>query len=126
MKKVRLDQRVFELGFTESRERAKTTVMSGIVFVNGQRADKPGMPVDPDADIEVRGVALPFVSRGGFKLDKALKVFPIDRRARPALTAVLRPADLRTYFCSTARRRSMPLTSATGSSRGSSGMTSAS
>lgn len=78
MKKVRLDQRIFELGFTESRERAKTTVMSGIVFVNGQRADKPGMPVDPDADIEVRGVALPFVSRGGFKLDKALKVFPID------------------------------------------------
>lgn len=43
MKKVRLDQRIFELGFTESRERAKTTVMSGIVFVNGQRADKPGM-----------------------------------------------------------------------------------
>lgn len=78
MKKVRLDQRVFELGFTGSRERAKTTVMSGIVFVNGQRADKPGMPVDPDAEIEVRGVALPFVSRGGFKLDKALKVFPID------------------------------------------------
>lgn len=78
MKKVRLDQRVYELGFTESRERAKTTVMSGIVFVNGQRADKPGMPVDPNADIEVRGDALPFVSRGGFKLDKALKVFPID------------------------------------------------
>ena len=78
MKKVRLDQRVYELGFTESRERAKTTVMSGVVFVNGQRADKPGMPVDPDANIEVRGVALPFVSRGGFKLDKALKVFPVD------------------------------------------------
>lgn len=78
MKKVRLDQRVYELGFTESRERAKTTVMSGLVFVNGQRADKPGMPVDPNADIEVRGDALPFVSRGGFKLDKALKVFPID------------------------------------------------
>ena len=78
MKKVRLDQRVYELGLTESRERAKTTVMSGIVFVNGQRADKPGMPVDPNADIEVRGVALPFVSRGGFKLDKALKVFPVD------------------------------------------------
>lgn len=78
MKKVRLDQLVYELGFTESRERAKTTVMSGLVFVNGQRADKPGMPVDPEAKIEVRGDALPFVSRGGFKLDKALKVFPID------------------------------------------------
>lgn len=78
MKKIRLDQLVFDLGFTDSRERAKTTVMSGLVFVNGQRADKPGMPVSPDAKIEVRGDALPFVSRGGFKLDKALKVFPVD------------------------------------------------
>ena len=78
MKKVRLDQLVYELGFTDSRERAKTTVMSGLVFVNGQRADKPGMPVAPDAKVEVHGDALPFVSRGGFKLDKALKVFPVD------------------------------------------------
>ncbi len=78
MKKIRLDQLVFEQGFTESRERAKTTIMSGLVFVNGQRVDKPGTAVPPDARIEVRGDALPFVSRGGFKLDKALKVFPID------------------------------------------------
>ena len=78
MKKIRLDQLVFDLGFTESREKAKTTIMSGIVFVNGQRADKPGMQVAPDANVEVRGHALPFVSRGGFKLDKALKVFPVD------------------------------------------------
>ena len=78
MKKTRLDQLVFERGFADSRERAKTTVMSGLVFVNGQRADKPGMPVSPDAQIEVRGEALPFVSRGGYKLDKALKVFPVD------------------------------------------------
>ena len=78
MKKVRLDQLVYDLGFTESRERAKTTVMSGLVFVNGQRADKPGMPVSPDAAVEVRGQALPFVSRGGYKLDKALKVFPVN------------------------------------------------
>ena len=78
MKKTRLDQLVFDRGFTESRERAKTTVMSGHVFVNGQRADKPGMPVAEDAVIEVRGEALPFVSRGGYKLDKALKVFPVD------------------------------------------------
>ncbi len=78
MKKTRLDQLVFERGFTDSREKAKTTVMSGLVFVNGQRADKPGTPVAPDARIEVRGEALPFVSRGGYKLDKALKVFPVD------------------------------------------------
>ena len=82
MKKIRLDQLVFDLGYTESRERAKTTIMSGLVFVNGQRADKPGTPVAPDAKIEVRGEALPFVSRGGFKLDKALKVFPVDARGK--------------------------------------------
>ena len=78
MKKQRLDQLVFELGYTESRERAKTTIMSGIVYVNGQKVDKPGTPVSPDANIEVRGNALPYVSRGGFKREKALKVFPVD------------------------------------------------
>ena len=78
MKKIRLDQLVFDLGLAESRERAKTTVMSGLVFVNGQRADKPGMQVLPDVKIEVKGAALPYVSRGGLKLEKALKVFPID------------------------------------------------
>lgn len=78
MKKIRLDQLVFDLGLAESRERAKTTVMSGLVFVNGQRADKPGMQVAPDAKVEVKGTALPYVSRGGLKLEKALKVFPMD------------------------------------------------
>ena len=78
MKKVRLDLLLHERGLTESRERARTTIMSGLVFVNGQRIDKPGTVVDPDAQIEIHGDALPFVSRGGFKLDKALKVFPVD------------------------------------------------
>lgn len=78
MKKIRLDQLVFDLGLAESRERAKTTVMSGLVLVNGQRADKPGMQVSPDVNVEVKGTALPYVSRGGLKLEKALKVFPID------------------------------------------------
>ena len=78
MKKIRLDQLVFDLGLAESRERAKTTIMSGLVFVNGQRADKPGMQVSPDVNVEVKGTALPYVSRGGLKLEKALKVFPID------------------------------------------------
>ena len=78
MKKIRLDQLVFDLGLTESRERAKTTIMSGLVYVNGQKADKPGMQVAPDVKVEVRGDALPYVSRGGFKLEKALRVFPVD------------------------------------------------
>jgi len=78
MKKIRLDQKVFDLGLTESRERAKTTIMAGVVYVDGQKADKPGMQVNLDANIEIRGNTLPFVSRGGYKLDKAIKVFGIN------------------------------------------------
>ncbi len=85
MKKQRLDQLVFERGLTESRERAKTTIMSGLVFVNGQRVDKPGTAVDPEAEISIHGSVLPFVSRGGFKLDKALKVFPVDPAGKVCL-----------------------------------------
>lgn len=78
MKKVRLDQLVFDRGLTESRERAKTSIMSGYVFVNGQRMDKPGMSFDENAVIELKGEALPYVSRGGLKLEKALKIFGFD------------------------------------------------
>ncbi|MGI5935476.1 MAG: TlyA family RNA methyltransferase [Oscillospiraceae bacterium] len=75
MKKVRLDQLVFDLGLTSSRERAKTTIMSGLVFVDGQRVDKPGAMVSPDCKVEIHGEVLPYVSRGGLKLEKALKAF---------------------------------------------------
>ena len=85
MKKIRLDQLVFDLGLAESRERAKTTIMSGLIFVNGQRVDKPGTAVDPAARIELHGEPLPFVSRGGYKLDKALKVFPVDPAGKTCL-----------------------------------------
>ena len=78
MKGKRLDQRLTELGLAESREKAKATIMSGLVYVNGQKSDKPGTPVSDDARIEVRGAACPWVSRGGFKLAKALEVFEIN------------------------------------------------
>ena len=78
MKKTRLDQRVFDLGLTESRERAKTTIMSGLVFVDGQRVDKPGYAVSEDSQIEIRGEKLKYVSRGGLKLEKALREFEVD------------------------------------------------
>ncbi len=78
MKKVRLDQLVFERGLAPSRERAKTSIMAGLVFVNGQRADKPGAAFDPESEIELRGETLPYVSRGGLKLEKALRVFSYD------------------------------------------------
>ena len=62
MKKQRLDQLVFDLGYAESRERAKTTIMSGLVFVNGQRVDKPGTAVDPAGKVCIDCGA----STGGF------------------------------------------------------------
>ncbi len=78
MQKIRLDQAVFDAGHAESREKAKALVMAGSVYVDGEKQTKPGMPVAADAAIEVRGEKLPFVSRGGLKLQKALTVFPID------------------------------------------------
>jgi 23S rRNA (cytidine1920-2'-O)/16S rRNA (cytidine1409-2'-O)-methyltransferase len=78
MGKIRLDQLVFEKGYAPSREKARALIMSGCVFLDGQRADKPGQQVSPDADPEVRSHELPFVSRGGYKLDKAIRVFGID------------------------------------------------
>lgn len=78
MKKLRLDQRVFDLNLTESRERAKTSIMTGCVYVNGQKVDKPGTPVTEYDVITLVNKALPFVSRGGYKLDKALRVFDLS------------------------------------------------
>ena len=76
--KTRLDVLLAARGLQESRQKAQATIMSGQVYVNGQRVDKPGTAVPEDAEIEVRGGAIPYVSRGGLKLEKAMSVFPID------------------------------------------------
>lgn len=76
-KKTRLDVLLTERGLCESRQKAQATIMSGLVFVNGQRVDKPGTAVPNDAPIEIRGNTLKYVSRGGLKLEKAMQVFPI-------------------------------------------------
>lgn len=79
MARKRLDVLLTERGLAPSREKAKIMLMSGIVYVNGQKEDKAGTMCNPDtAKIEVRGETLPYVSRGGLKLEKALRVFPID------------------------------------------------
>lgn len=78
MSKTRLDVLLFEKGLVPSRERAKTTIMEGLVYVNGQKADKAGMQVADDAQIEVRDTGKSFVSRGGKKIEKALDYFAID------------------------------------------------
>ncbi len=76
--KTRLDVALVERGLIQSRERAKAVIMSGIVYVNNQKADKAGQDVLETDNIEVRGETLRYVSRGGLKLEKAMQVFPID------------------------------------------------
>lgn len=76
--KERLDVLLTEKGLCESRSRAQALIMSGEVFVNGQKCDKAGTQIDCEAAIEVRGHACPYVSRGGLKLEKALRDFGVD------------------------------------------------
>lgn len=75
--KIRLDSAVFELGISESREKAKALIMAGQIYVNGMKAIKPGVTVNSSDKIELKGNTLPYVSRGGLKLEKAMKVFPL-------------------------------------------------
>ena len=76
--KERLDVLLTARGLAESRSRAQAVIMAGEVYVNGQKADKAGMEVPLEAEIEVRGSACPYVSRGGLKLEKALRDFGVD------------------------------------------------
>lgn len=76
--KERLDVLLTEKGLCESRSRAQALIMSGEVYVNGQKCDKAGTQIDCEAELEVRGNACPYVSRGGLKLEKALRDFGVD------------------------------------------------
>lgn len=75
--KERLDILLVNNGFAPSREKAKIMIMEGNVFVDGNREDKAGMKFNTDANIEVHGKPMPYVSRGGFKLERAMQTFPI-------------------------------------------------
>ena len=78
-KKTRLDMLLMERGYVASREKAKAIIMEGCVFINGQREDKAGTAFDVEKikTLEVKTAAIPYVSRGGLKLEKALSVFPL-------------------------------------------------
>ena len=80
MEKKRLDVLLYERGLFETREKAKRAVMAGIVYSNDQRLEKPGEKVPVDIPIIVKGKGMPYVSRGGYKLEKALKTFHISVR----------------------------------------------
>ena len=80
--KSRLDILLVERGLQESRQRAQAAIMSGLVFVNGQRVDKPGTSISNEAAIEIRGNPLKYVSRGGLKLEKAMSHFDLTLEGR--------------------------------------------
>ena len=75
--KKRLDVLLVEKGLIETRQKAQALIMAGQVYVKGQKVDKAGAPTDPEAPIEVRGGGLKYVSRGGYKLEKAMGLWPI-------------------------------------------------
>lgn len=85
MSKKRLDQLLFERALAESRERAKALIMEGIVYVNGIKENKPGSQISEDSVIEVKGNTLPYVSRGGLKLEKALSIFNVDPKGKKCI-----------------------------------------
>ncbi|OUN26194.1 TlyA family RNA methyltransferase [Pseudoflavonifractor sp. An85] len=84
MAKKRLDVLMVERGFAESRQKAQAIIMAGQVYSGEKRMDKAGMTLDEDIQLEVRGQTLRYVSRGGLKLEKAMKHFPIDLLGKTA------------------------------------------
>lgn len=78
IKKERLDVLLVNRGLAESREKAKAVIMTGNVFVENRREDKAGQKFPENAAIEVKGKKMKYVSRGGYKLDKAMEVFPVS------------------------------------------------
>ena len=78
VRKERLDKLLVEKGIFQTRERARASIMAGKVTVEGKRIDKPGVQINVEADLKLRGDESPYVSRGGEKLEGALKTFGID------------------------------------------------
>lgn len=83
--KKRLDVLLFEKGLANSREKARAVIMSGDVYVDNQKADKPGTVYFDTAQIDVRKSSIPYVSRGGLKLEKAIKTFNINLKDKIAM-----------------------------------------
>lgn len=78
IRKERLDVLLVERGLAETREKAKRAIMAGLVYTNEERLDKPGEKVSEEIPLTIKGNALPYVSRGGLKLEKALKIFDLS------------------------------------------------
>ncbi len=87
MEKERLDVLLVRRGYFESRERARSAIMAGVVFVGNVKEDKPGARFAPECQIDIKEDVNPYVSRGGLKLEKALKCFGINLKGKTAIDA---------------------------------------
>ncbi len=85
MKKERIDVLLVERGLSETREKAKRSIMAGLVYSGSERLDKPGLKIDIEAPLAVKGNPLPYVSRGGLKLEKAIKAFSLNLEGKIVL-----------------------------------------
>jgi 23S rRNA (cytidine1920-2'-O)/16S rRNA (cytidine1409-2'-O)-methyltransferase len=86
-RRERADKRVVDAGLAESRTRAQALILAGQVVIGEHAVEKPGQLVDADAPVRLKGEAMPYVSRGGLKLERALDHFRLDVRGRSALDA---------------------------------------
>ncbi|MGM9926201.1 MAG: TlyA family RNA methyltransferase [Bacillus sp. (in: firmicutes)] len=85
IKKERIDVLLVEQGLAETREKAKRAIMAGLVYANEERLDKPGEKIPADTILTIKGKVMPYVSRGGLKLEKAIKEFGLDLKDRVML-----------------------------------------
>ncbi|MDN4074692.1 TlyA family RNA methyltransferase [Fictibacillus terranigra] len=85
MKKERIDVLLVERGLSETREKAKRSIMAGLVYSGSERLDKPGLKIDIEAPLAVKGNEMPYVSRGGLKLEKAIKAFDLELEGKIVL-----------------------------------------
>lgn len=84
-KKERIDVMLVEQGLAETREKAKRAIMAGLVYANEERLDKPGEKIPSDTVLTIKGKVMPYVSRGGLKLEKAIKAFDLDLKDKVML-----------------------------------------
>ena len=85
IKKERIDVLLVEQGLAETREKAKRAIMAGLVYANEERLDKPGEKIPADTVLSIKGKVMPYVSRGGLKLEKAVKEFGLDLNGKVML-----------------------------------------
>lgn len=119
MKRERLDEALVRLQIADTVEKARALIMEGRVFQNGQRLDKPALPLKTDAGLVVKGDKIPYVSRGGLKLERAIRAFALDLSGLTCLDVGSSTGGFTDCMLQNGAQRVFPWTWATACSTGS-------